>query len=83
MRGRKPAGWRKGLGGSRAYGRKTAQRDRARMAAQLEETITSDTRERARRVGRLLNAIYQQEPDQETSTVEDSEAPSRDPDVLE
>jgi hypothetical protein len=58
MRGRKPKAWSQGLSSSRAYGRSTARRDRAILASQLERQLDTDTQERARRVGRLLNAIY-------------------------
>ena len=74
MRGRKPKTWSQGLNSSRAYGRATARRDRAILASQLERQLDTDTQERARRVGALLNAIYTSKEDQTETGTDDEEA---------
>ena len=74
MRGRKPKTWGQGLSSSRAYGRATARRDRAILASQLERQLDTDTQERARRVGALLNAIYTSKEDQTETGTDDEEA---------
>lgn len=74
MRGRKPKTWGQGLSSSRAYGRSTARRDRAILASQLERQLDTDTQERARRVGALLNAIYTSKEDQTETGTDDEEA---------
>jgi len=74
MRGRKPKTWGQGLSSSRAYGRSTARRDRAILASQLERQLDTDTQERARRVGALLNAIYTNKEDQAETGTDDEEA---------
>ena len=73
MRGRKPKTWGQGLSSSRAYGRATARRDRAILASQLERQLDTDTQERARRVGALLNAIYTSKEDQTETGADDEE----------
>ena len=59
MKGRKPQGWSKGLNGTSSYGRKMPKKDRARLVEQLHK----ETNERARRVARLMRAIWRAEDD--------------------
>jgi hypothetical protein len=80
MRGRKPKTWGQGLSSSRAYGRSTARRDRAILASQLERQLDTDTQERARRVGALLNAIYTSKEDQAETGADDEETRDSDRD---
>jgi hypothetical protein len=80
MRGRKPKAWSQGLSSSRAYGRSTARRDRAILASQLERQRDTDTQERARRVGALLNAIYTSKEDQAETGADSEEAGDSDRD---
>ena len=72
MKGRKPQGWSKGLNGTNSYGRKMPKKDRARLVEQLHQ----DTQERARRVARLMRAIWRAEDDDDTA--EDGETDQAD-----
>ena len=65
MKGRKPDGWSKGLSSTSSYGRKMPRKDRAKLVEQLNE----QTQERARRVLRLLCAIW--EPDEDDDETQD------------
>jgi hypothetical protein len=63
MKGRKPDGWSKGLSSTSSYGRKMPKKDRARLVEQLHK----ETNERARRVARLMRAIWAAEDDDDTA----------------
>ena len=67
MKGRKPDGWSKGLSSTSSYGRKMPKKDRARLVEQLHK----ETNERARRVARLIQAIYGSDLDEEASDDEE------------
>ena len=72
MKGRKPDGWSKGLSSTSSYGRKMLKKDRARLVEQLHK----ETNERARRVARLMRAIWAAEDDDDTA--EDGETDQAD-----
>ena len=72
MKGRKPDGWSKGLSSTSSYGRKMPKKDRARLVEQLHK----ETNERARRVARLMRAIWAAEDDDDTA--EDGETDQAD-----
>lgn len=67
MRGRKPDGWKKGLASTNSRGRKMPRKDHERLVEQLRK----ETVERARRVSRLMRAIYGLDPDEETTDDEE------------
>jgi hypothetical protein len=73
MKGRKPDGWSKGLSSTSSYGRKMPKKDRARLVEQLHQ----ETQERARRVARLMRAIWAAEDDDDGEEDQADESSAR------